>query len=137
MEITKEQYKRIAPHLPLQRGNVSIDNLTLVNAILYIVENGCKWRALPRSYGKWYTVYKRVNRWAKSGVLERLFLALQEEEIAVINVEILALDSTCAKVHPDGCGALKKVESSPSGKREAGGTQSFMWYPQMIRSSQR
>lgn len=93
--------------------------MTLVNAILYIVENGCKWRALPECYGKWYTVYKRVNRWAKNGVLKRLFLKLQQEEIAVINVEILALDSSCAKVHPDGCGALKKAESSPSGKHAA------------------
>jgi len=137
MKITKEQYKKIEPHLPMQRGNVRIDNMTLVNAILYIVENGCKWRALPGCYGKWYTVYKRVNRWSKSGVLERLFLALQQEEIAAINVEILALDSTCAKVHPDGCGALKKVASNPSEKRVADGTQSFMWYPRMIKSSPR
>ena len=133
MKITEEQYKKISPYLPVQRGNVVIDNLTLINAILYIAENGCKWRALPSSYGKWYTIYKRVNRWAKKGVLQRLFLALQREQIALINVEILALDSTCAKVHPDGCGALKKTVSNQSGKPEADGTPSFMWYPQMIK----
>jgi transposase len=42
MEITKEQYQRIEPYLPVQRGNVEIDNITFVNAILYVVENGCK-----------------------------------------------------------------------------------------------
>ena len=137
MRITEAQFKRIIPYLPTQRGNVSIDNQKLINAILYVAENGCKWRALPETYGKWYTVYKRVNRWAKKGVLERLFLALQKEHLAVINVKILALDSTCAKVHPDGCGALKKAASSLSGKHAEVGTPSFMWYPQMIKSSPR
>jgi transposase len=134
MIINNEQFKRISRHLPLQRGNVRIDNLTVVNAILYIAENGCKWRALPSCYGKWYTVYKRVSRWAKNGVLERLFLALQKEQIAVINVEILALDSTCAKVHPDGCGALKKTADKPSEKPVEVGTPSFMWFPSMTKS---
>ena len=108
----------------------------MINAILYVAENGCKWRALPESYGKWYSVYKRVNRWAKNGVLERVFLALQKEQIAAINIEILAIDSTFAKVHPDGCGALKKPAGKQSEKRAEVGTPSFMWYSQMVRLSQ-
>ncbi|WP_425597238.1 transposase, partial [Synergistes jonesii] len=31
----------------------------LINAILYVTENGCKWRALPKSYGNWHTIYVR------------------------------------------------------------------------------
>ena len=135
MEITKEQYDRLKPYLPIQRGNVKIDNLVLINAMLYIAENCCKWRGLPEKYGKWYSAYKRVNRWAKSGVLEKIFLGLQKEQIASINVEILALDSTCFKVHPDGAGALKKTGSNVSEKQKADGTPSFMWFPQMIKLS--
>jgi len=59
MDITSEQFERIAPYLPRQRGNVSMSNHQVVNAILYITENGCKWRALPKSYGNWHTVYVR------------------------------------------------------------------------------
>jgi len=136
MIITEKQYKKIESYLPIQRGNVSIENQRLINAILYMAENGCKWRALPESYGKWYSVYKRVNRWAKNGVLERLFLALQKEQIAIINIEILAIDSTCAKVHPNGCGALKKPGNKRLERRAEVETPSFMWYPQMIRLSQ-
>ena len=44
MEITLEQYKKIEKYIPLQRGNVSMDNVQLLNALLYITENGCKWR---------------------------------------------------------------------------------------------
>ena len=34
MEITEEQYARIKDSLPVQRGNVSLPNLQLLNALL-------------------------------------------------------------------------------------------------------
>jgi transposase len=135
MRITEAQYERIAGHFPVQRGNVKTDNRDFINAILYMAENGCKWRALPKEFGNWDTIYKKFSRWAKSGVMQRIFAALQAEEIIAIHVEVLAMDSTSCKVHPDGHGALKNTESRQSANREAGGTPSFMWYPQMIRSS--
>ena len=42
MELTQEQYERIEKYLPKQGGNVKIDNLQFLNAILYVAENGCK-----------------------------------------------------------------------------------------------
>jgi transposase len=51
-EITENQYALIRPYLPVQRGNVRISNLTVINAILFVAENGCKWRALPPQFGK-------------------------------------------------------------------------------------
>ena len=79
MEITRQQFEKIKPYLPHQRGNVSMSNHQSVNAILYVTENGCKWRALPKTYGNWHTVYVRMNRWSKNGVLQRLFEALQRK----------------------------------------------------------
>ena len=137
MELTREQYERIAPYFPRQRGNVKIENFTFISAILYMAENGCKWRALPDKYGNWNSVYRRFERWAENGVMQRVFAALQAEGILKINIEILALDSTSCKVHPDAHGALKKRADSPSENPKADGTPNFMWYPQMIRSSLR
>jgi len=137
MGINEEQYERIAKHFPVQRGNVKTSNRDFINAILYMAENGCKWRALPKEFGKWERIYKKFNRWAQSGVMQRIFAALQAEEIIAIRVEVLALDSTSCKVHPDGHGALKKAESRLSESSKGAGTPSFMWYPQMIRSSLR
>ena len=108
MEITAEQYQRIAHCLPVQRGNVSISNLQVLNAILYVAEHGCKWRRLPPQFGNWHTVYTRMYRWSKSGVLERVFKYLQREQILRFKVEAVSLDSTMVKVHPDGTGTLKK-----------------------------
>ena len=73
MEITQAQFAQIEHCLPLQRGNVSLSNLHVLNAILYVAEHGCKWRGLPKRFGNWHTIYTRMNRWAKSGVLDRVF----------------------------------------------------------------
>src|SRR5471030_1724472 len=108
MEITEEQYGRIKDSLPTQRGNVSLTNLQVLNAILYVAEQGCKWRGLPSRFGRWHTIYMRMNRWAKNGVLNRVFEQLQLEQIVRIKIEAFSLDSTSVKVHPDGTGALKK-----------------------------
>ena len=131
MELTEKQFKIIAPYLPRQRGNVSMSNLQLVNAILYVTENGCKWRALPERFGNWHTVYVRMNRWSKNGVLQRLFEALQLEGIINVRMEAVCLDSTTVKVHPDGSGALKKQENKASGALMAGSQQRFIWSPRL------
>jgi len=68
-------------------------------------KNGCKWRTLPKEYGKWHTIYMRMNHWNKNGVLNRIFVDLQDEGIININGEMICLDSTTVKVHPDACGA--------------------------------
>ena len=94
MKLTREQYEKISKHLPKQRGNVRITNIQFLNAILYIAENGCKWRALPKEYGNWHTIYVRMNRWSKRGVLDKVFTALQAEGIININVDVVCLDST-------------------------------------------
>jgi transposase len=132
MEITEEQYARIKESLPVQRGNVSLSNLQVLNAILYVAEQGCKWRGLPKRYGRWHTIYTRMNRWAKSGVLDRVFEKLQMEQIVRIKLEAFSLDSTSVKVHPDGTGALKKTDHNPLGNRAADGTPRFIWLPRML-----
>ena len=71
MQLTAEQFEQIAPWLPRQRGNVRLANLQVVNAILFVAANGCKWRALPGHYGPWHSIYMRMSRWAKAGVLNQ------------------------------------------------------------------
>jgi len=132
MEITAEQFERIKDSLPVQRGNVSLTNLQILNAILYVAEQGCKWRGLPARFGNWHTIYTRMNRWSKNGVLDRVFEKLQQGQIVRIKIEAFCLDSTSIKVHPDGTGALKKTARKPSASPEADGTPRFIWLPRML-----
>ena len=71
MELTKEQDARISECFPKQRKPAKISNLEVLNAVLYVVENGCKWRRLPKEYVDWHVSYVRENRWAKKGVLQK------------------------------------------------------------------
>ena len=108
MRITKKQYKKIEPYLPKPRGNFVVEHLKVLNAILYVAENGCKWRALPRRYGHWNTVYRRFRRWAESGVLSQVMEVLQNEALSDADFSVLSLDSTFVKASPCAAGALKK-----------------------------
>ena len=116
----------------MQRGNVSLTNLQVLNAILYVAEQGCKWRGLPKRFGPWHTIYVRRNRWAKKGVLDRVFEQLQLEQIVRIKIEAFSIHSTSVKVHPDGTGALNKTDHRPSENPAADGTQKFIWLPRML-----
>ena len=132
MEITREQFAKIERFFPTQRGNVKNENLNVINAILYVAEHGCKWRGLPQRYGPWHTIYTRMNRWAKNGVLDLIFEALQRENIIQVRVEAVSLDSTAVKVHPDGTGALKKTVLSPSENPGPAGPPRFIWLPRVL-----
>jgi transposase len=132
MELSREQFEKIQPYLPKKRGNVSLSDHQVLNAILYVAEHGCKWRGLPEHFGNWHTIYTRMNRWAKKGVLDKVFEALQRENIIRIKVESVSMDSTIVKVHPDGMGALKKTDHSRSESRGEVGPPRFIWLPQML-----
>ncbi len=45
---------------------------------------GCKWRGLPKRFGNWHTIYTRMNRWTKAGVLDRMFEELQRAQVVRI-----------------------------------------------------
>ena len=118
----------IRTDVPVQRGNVSLSG---ANAILYVAEHGCKWRGLPARFGNWHTLYTRMNRWSKNGVL-RVFEHLQREQIVRVKLEAVSLDSTIVQVHPDGTGALKKTVPKPSADPAAVGPPRFIWLPRML-----
>jgi transposase len=70
---------RLREHLPVQRGNVRIANEDVLAALVYVQRTGCRWRDLPAAYGNWHTLYTRVRRWRRSGVLERVVKVLNEQ----------------------------------------------------------
>ena len=119
MELTDAQYERIAPMLPKPRGSLNIPHRQALNALLYVAKEGCTWRGLPEHFGNWHTVYVRVNRWAKRGVLERVFGELQRDQLESLDLEALSLDSTIIKLHADASGALRKGGAKRSGGRAA------------------
>lgn len=46
--------------------------LSIVNAVLYVLKNGCLWRDLPGDFPPWGTVYWYFANWQDAGVLDAL-----------------------------------------------------------------
>jgi transposase len=131
MVLTHKQLDKIQHLMPVQRRKAEISNYDFLCAILYIIENGCKWRALPKEYGNWHTIYVKLNRWSKNGTLERIFEAMQNEGIISIETTVVCLDSTTVKVHPDASGALKKTANRVLDAQKAGSRPRFIWLPRL------
>ena len=132
MELKKEQYEQVKECFPKQRKPAKISSRDMLNAVLYVVENGCTWRGRPKEYEDRHVIYVQVNRWAKKGVLQAAFLRLQQLGIIQIKVNVVSLDSACVKVYPDGIGALKKTVLRPLEEHAAAGIPNFIWSPHLI-----
>jgi transposase len=77
-----DQWDRIKDILPGREGHVggtAPDNRLFVEAVLFRFRAGAPWRDLPERFGCWKIVYQRFNRWAKSGVFERVFRLLASD----------------------------------------------------------
>ncbi len=107
MKINKKQIEKIKNLMLIEREPAKISNQQFLNGLLYIIENGYKWRALPKEFGNWHMIYMRFSRWTKSGTIQRIFQELQKQNLIDIKGEILCLDRTSIKVHPNASGARK------------------------------
>ena len=102
-EIKDEDWVRIRDLLPGKAGDPGVtakDNRLFVDAVLWIAKTGAPWRDLPERFGNWNSAWKRFDRWAKKGVWERVFLALQDPDL-----EWLLFDSTVVRAHQHAAGA--------------------------------
>jgi len=106
-EISDEEWERVKDLLPSDKlekqGRPPKPNRDMLNAILWIARSGAPWRDLPERYGSWNTVYDRFNKWAKEGVFEKIFEALNIDA----DMQELSIDSTSIKVHQHAAGAKK------------------------------
>jgi len=87
MELTHEQDEEIKPSLPVQRRKGKLSNRKLLNRIWSVAEQGCKWRGLPSRFGNWPTIYTRMNRGTKTGVLNGRFEAWPAKQIIPVRIE--------------------------------------------------
>ena len=104
--ISDEHWERIEHLLPGRAGDPGVtakDNRLFIDAVLWIGKTGSPWRDLPRSFGKWNSVWRRFDRWCTKGVWHRVFEALKDPDL-----EWLILDSTVIRAHQHAAGAAKK-----------------------------
>jgi transposase len=81
-DLTDAEWERIAPLLPPTKPvgkHRKVELRDVLDAIFYRADNGIKWRAMPKDFPAWQTVYGYYRLWVKLGVWEQLNLALVEQ----------------------------------------------------------
>jgi transposase len=78
------QWQKIQPLLPQlkrrKRGRPLKDNRCVLEAILWILKTGARWRDLPKDFGVSSSVaWKRLRAWEEQGVWLRLWRAFLAE----------------------------------------------------------
>jgi DNA replication protein DnaC len=100
-----DQWDLIKDFLPGREGHIggtAADNRLFVEAVLFRYRAGVPWRDFPERFGDWKIVYQRFNRWAKSGIFERIFKMLAEDH----DNEYMMIDATIVRAHQHSAGTL-------------------------------
>ena len=70
-DLTDEQWAEIAPLYSGMR-NYTWSKRELTNAVLYLVDSGCKWRQLPHDFPPYSTVHSFYRRARISGLWDKI-----------------------------------------------------------------
>ena len=87
-DITLEQFEKIRPELENLKKVTHPRTYNLYNlfcAVLYLLKEGCSWRAIPHDFPKWQNVRYHYDIWTQPDengvcVLDRILRKLVEEE---------------------------------------------------------
>lgn len=132
MDLTNEQWERIAPLIPpskggqVGKGRPSTPPREVLDGILWILRTGAPWKDLPDRYPPYQTCHRWFQRWRKDGVFERLLAALAEDlrDRGSIDLREAFIDGTFA---PAKKGAMPWAR--PSGAKAA---RSWQWQTLLV-----
>lgn len=78
--LTGEQFELLEELLPAAKPGGrprSVCLWAVLNAIFYVVVQGCKWRDLPGDFPAWQTVYTYFRNWKRDGTWEAIHTRLR------------------------------------------------------------
>ncbi len=95
-----------------RRGRKAADDRRFLEAMHFFTVENVRWRALPKEYGHWNTVWKRFDRLSKAGVFEAFFDTLAAMSPSAHLIQMF--DSTIVRAHVSAAGAKggRKVRRS-------------------------
>lgn len=91
----------------------------ILSGIIYLLNNGCKWRSLPPEYGDYRLVWYYLNKWAVYGTLDKVLHELgmvlrhkqgRREEPSLVIVDAQAVKTTAGTKDEVGYDANKKIK---------------------------
>jgi transposase len=119
--LSDEQWQKIQDLLPQngQRGGQWKDHRLMIDAILWALSDGGRWRNVPSEFGPWQSVYDRFRSWTRRGLWDRILRHLQARKMnsGEIDWQLFAIDGTVIRAHQSAAGAPGKKSA---GRRARG-----------------
>ena len=81
-DLTAAQWRVLAPLIPAAKPGGrprKYDMREVLNGLLYLIREGCSWRALPHDLPHWKTCYNFLRRFEADGTWDALVAALRVE----------------------------------------------------------
>ena len=117
--LTDAAYNKLQQYLPKEKttGRPGMDVRLFLDALIFMVREGCSWRSIPEKFGKWNSIYKKFRAWEAQNVFQKIFLCLmglcEESADGLVLIEkiysSISIDSTSNKVHQAAAGARKSA----------------------------
>ncbi len=117
---TDVQWTAIEPLIEAVRPQTGreLSNLRrTVEAIVWRMQNGAKWRAIPAELGPWWRAAQTFIRWSKLGVWERLF---ELAKAGWSELGMVFMDGTVIRAHQKAAGAEKGSNTEALGRSQGG-----------------
>lgn len=115
--LTDAAYEKIKSYFPEEKstGRPGMNTRLFWDALIFILREGCTWRSIPVSYGKWNSIYKKFRQWESQGIFKKIYMNLiglyDEAADSLVHVGkiyyAISIDSTSNKVHQHAAGARK------------------------------
>ena len=74
-----------------------------IEAIIWRIDNGAKWRSIPAELGDWHHAYLRFRRWAVNGVWDKIMAHLVAQGEPQLG--LACVDGTITRAHQKASGA--------------------------------
>ena len=106
------------------RGRKPIPPRQVLEGILYVLRNGCLWKALPKEYGAASSIHKYFQEWVAAGFFVTIWSAglMEYDELVGIDWEWQSMDGAMRK-SPLG---QEKVGANPTDRgKKWGETECF------------
>jgi transposase len=115
MDLTDQQWeivKTILPEDPIRddrRGRPWSERRKVLSGALWILRTGAPWQDLPPRYGPYQTAHRRFQNWVRSGVIEKILLALAEhlKEAGGLDLKECFVDGTFVPAKKGGAASGK------------------------------
>ena len=115
-----------------RRGRKAADDRRFLEALHFFTVENVRWRALPKEYGKWNTVWKRFDRLSKAGVFEAFFDMLASMSPSAHLIQMF--DSTIVRAHVSAAGAKGGRTAKPSAAHAAGSQRKSMQKQMLVET---